>query len=174
MKIVYRSSTKKDEDLLTYSGQNHINELFRMIGMYQKYIGEYTGTASFIQFYLAVYGENEQEFHFVNKGIQLIYPLLAREGINISKHNMRRLGRTFFGSPVVTTIYIDKIIEVCLNYIFSEIVLREAYLQSLYTDNSVACKLRFQFEFLSRLAERYQPPNAFIPLKKRLDSIEWR
>lgn len=43
MRIVYRSSTKKDEDLFTYSGQNHINELFRMIGMYQKYIGEYIG-----------------------------------------------------------------------------------------------------------------------------------
>lgn len=174
MKTVYRSSAKEDGDLLRYSGQNHINELFRMIGMYQKYLEEYVGDGSFREFYLVLHGRNEEEFHFVNKGIQMIYPLLKGEGVDISKHNMRRFGRTFFGSPIVTTIYMDKIVEVCLKYISSETVLRETYLQSLCTDISVADKLRFQYEFLTKLAVRYQAPNIFTLLEERLDNIEWR
>lgn len=174
MKTIYRSSIKKDEDLLIYSGQNYINELFRMIGMYQKYIGEFTGTESFNEFYLAIYGRNALEFHFVSKGIQFIHPLLEREGIDISKHNMRRFGRTYFGVPVVTTIYADRIIAICLKYIFCEPTLKETYLKSLYTDISVVGKLCFQYEFISKLATRYQAPNIFTLLEKQLDSIEWR
>lgn len=173
MKTVYRSSTKKDEDLLRYNGQNHINELFRMIGMYQKYIGEFAGTESFNEFYLAIYGKNEKEFHFANKGIQFIYPLLEREGVDISKRNMRRFGRTYFGSPVVTTIYADKIIEVCLDYILSETVLRETYLQSLCADISISDKLLFQYEFLTRLAA-HENPREFVLLIERLNIIAWR
>lgn len=174
MKTVYRSTTKEDEDLLRYNGQNHINELFRMIGIYQKYLGEYAVTESFNDYYLAIHGQNEQEFHFANKGIQFIYPLLKKEGIDISKHNMRRFGRTYFGSPVVTTIYADEIIEVCLNYILSDTVLRETYLQSLYAEIPISDKLIFQYEFLTRLAVRYQAPNIFITIEGCLDNIEWR
>lgn len=174
MKTIYRSSTKKDEDLLRYNGQNHINELFRMIGMYQKYLGEYEGKESFREFYVELYGRNNEEFHFVNKGIQFIYPMLEQEGIHISKHNIRRLGRTFRGVPVVMSIYIDRIIEVCLNYIFSQNVLTETYMTCLYIDTDVAGKILFQYVLLLRLANRYQVPYIFGPLRDNLENIEWR
>lgn len=174
MKTVYRSSMKRDGDLKTREEQNYINEIFRMIGIYQKYLKEYAGKESFREFYVELYDRNNEEFHFVNKGIQFIYPMLEQEGIHISKHNLRRLGRTFRGVPVVMSIYIDRVIEVCLNYIFSQNVLTETYMTCLYIDTDVAGKILFQYVLLLRLANRYQVPNIFGPLRDNLDNIEWR
>lgn len=99
--------------------------------------------------------------------------MLEQEGIHISKHNIRRLGRTFKGVPVVMSIYIDRVIEVCLEYIFSQDVLTETYMNCLYIDIDVAGKLLFQYDLLIRLARRYPGANIFGALRNNLNNIKW-
>lgn len=163
-------STKGDIDLLRLSALNYMNEIYEMIGIYQEYLQIGNINEEFLSYYETYVGTTE--YHYVNKGTFLISGLLQQNNKKESRRNIRRLGRTYKGFPVVLSTKADIIIITALEYISSMDALKEVYLRKLHNGN-VDNPLDFQYELLLRYARRRQIENKLTPLKQRVEEVEW-
>lgn len=165
-------STWHCDNLLRISAQNYINNLFEFLGIYQKYLKEKDIELDFSKYYEDKI--NTTEYHFVNKGVQFVGMILEENNINVSHRNLKRLGRTYFGFPVILTIYADKVLNVVLNYIFKNKLLKDTYIDKVYCDGNSTVKLDFQYTLLNKVYLNKNGCKLYANLKSNIDHMIWR
>lgn len=152
MKDVIKSGMH-DLDLLRTSEENYIRYIYEYIGIYQKYIAECDYKEVIFEKYYEEH-RNITEYHFVNKGVQFLGEMLEKADVPISNRNLRRLGRTYKGFPVILSVYADKVIETALNYIRKDDLLIKTYVNKVFMSGNAKDKLNFQYELLCRRIEK--------------------
>ena len=100
--------------------------------------------------------------------------ILEENNINVSHRNLKRLGRTYFGFPVILTIYADKVLNVVLNYIFKNKLLKDTYIDKVYCDGNSTVKLDFQYTLLNKVYLNKNGCKLYANLKSNIDHMIWR
>ena len=91
----------------------------------------------------------------------------------ISNRNLRRLGKTYKGFPVILSLYADKVIETALNYIRNDDMLMVTYINKVFMYGGAKDKLDFQYELLCRRLEKDWTYKPYEDLKHNIDNINW-
>lgn len=171
MKDVIKSGIH-DLDLLRASAENYIRYMYEYIGIYQKYIDECDYKEDNFEKYYEEH-RNITEYHFVNKGVQFLGEMLEKAEVPISNRNLRRLGKTYKGFPVILSVYADKVIETALNYIRNDDMLMETYINKVLMSGGAKDKLDFQYELLCRRVGKKWTYKPYQDLKHNIDNIKW-
>lgn len=171
MKTVIKSRKYADDDLLRIDAKNFMNNLYEFLGIYQKYLRDDTDRRNFEEYYKDHC--NTTEYHFVNKGVQFVSGLLMKKEIEVSNRNIKRLGRTYKGFPVILSMYADEVITNILEYIDDNEMLKVVYLQQVVWSDNSEQNLTFQYELLERIVLKNERAAPYVKLMNNIEAVRW-
>lgn len=171
MKTEIWSRKYVDDDLMRIGATNFMNNLYEFLGIYQKYLMDDAAGREFEKYYRDY--RNITEYHFVNKGVQFVRGLLKNKEIEVSNRNIKRLGRTYKGFPVVLTMYADEVITSILEYIDDNEMLKAVYLHQVVWSNNSEQNLTFQYKLLRRTVRGSEPKAPCARLMDNINAVKW-